>query len=434
MDRSYPKAGGKSKSVIATKLQMQNDVLRFATSNGHILAPMTRLIEQSQALVSDVIYELGRLTVEAVLEISAEDAAGPRHQGKRADSEIVRHGRQPGSVTLADRRIAVDRPRLRRRGGGDGAEVEVPAYAAMQNGTALQGHVLNAMMHGVSTRNYSQVLSTAAQATGVSKSSVSRHFVAATEREYAALVARRFDDVAVVIIYIDGIILGDHHVIAAVGIDSTGKKHILGLMAGATENARVVKDLLTDIVERGIKPGFKRLFVIDGSKALRSAIAAVFGQDAAVQRCRVHKVRNVTDYLPEDRKAEAKRAMHAAFQMEPDAGKRKLLRLAETFEKEYPGAAGSLREGLDEMFTVNCLGVAGSLASRLVNTNIIESANSGARRRTNRIGDWKTGAMALRWSAAAFLANEARFRRVIGYNDIDSLITALGNESLEKAA
>jgi putative transposase len=280
-------------------------------------------------------------------------------------------------------------------------------------------------MRGVTTRNYAEILPEACDAVGISKSSVSRQFVMASEQQCRALLCRSLDGKQFPIIFIDGISFGSHHVIAAVGIDHEGKKQILGLRAGETENATVVKDLLGDMISRGLPTGVKRLFVIDGSKALRSAISEVFGADAAVQRCRVHKMRNVLDKLPKDDRDRAKTAMRAAFRLGGKEGKRKLLKLAEQFESDHPHAAASLREGLDELFTVQGLRVPKTLARCLVNTNIIESANSGVRTRTNRVVDWQDGAMAIRWAATAFGATESSFRRVAGYSEIGSLIRAL---------
>ncbi len=434
MNISYQNPANKSESVVATKRQVARQLVKLTSSHGDIVLPIVRLIEQSQLLVSDVITELGRATLEAVLEVSAAQVAGPVHQGKRTDTEIIRHGYQPGSVVLADRKMAVTKPRLRRRGGGGDAEVDIPAYSAMQNGTALQAHILNAMMRGVTTRNFSRIVPDACEASGISKSSVSRRFVAASEQQCHALLSRRFDGLQVPIIYIDGINFGDHHVIAAVGIDREGRKHVLGIREGATENATVVSDLLQDMVHRGVAAGVKRLFVIDGSKALRAAIAAVFGKEAAVQRCRVHKIRNVLDYLPKERREHAKNAMRAAFRFGHEAGKRKLLQLAESYDQEYPGAANSLREGIDEMFTVSRLGVPASLARSLLSTNIIESANSGVRTRTNRVSDWNGGTMVVRWAATAFLASEANFRKVSGYTEIEGLIRVLEMDSREREA
>jgi putative transposase len=408
---------------------------QFLADNGQLLMPMVELIETAQMGIHNLIETIGRATIEAVLEISASGVAGESHQGK-AGGVIVRHGKQSGVVPLQDRKVRVERPRLRHRDGGPGAEVSIPAYESMQRDKTLSKKILDTLMRGVSTRNYKEILPEACEAVGVSKSSVSREFIEASEQAYQALLERRWDQVDLLAIYIDGIVIGDHNVIAAIGIDANGYKHVLGLSEGATENATVVRSLLTRLVEHGITPGVKRLFIIDGSKALRAAIEAVFGADNPLQRCRLHKERNVVDHLPDEQKEYARLSMRAAFTLDADKGMKRLETLAEQYDKSYPGAAASLREGLSEMFTVNRLGVPASLRRSLVSTNIIESPNSGVRMRTRRVTEWNGGAMVLRWAAASFVATEQKFRRVSGYKDLWILAAALGRkeENQELAA
>jgi len=408
----------------------KNQTRQFAqilADNSQLLLPMVELIESAQLGIHNLIETLGRATIEAVLQISASGVAGESHQGK-AGGEILRHGRQSGVVPLTDRKVQVSRPRLRRRGGGAEAEVAIPAYEAMQSDTSLSEQVLKVMMRGVSTRNYKEILPDACECVGVSRSSVSREFVEASEAAYKQLLERRFGELDLLILYIDGIVIGGHSILAAIGVDAEGYKHVLGLKEGATENATVVKALLTDLVERGVKAGVKRLFVIDGSKALRSGIESVFGSDTPIQRCRLHKERNVLDYLPEEQKEYARLSMRAAFTLDAEKGQKRLESLARQYELSHPGAAGSLREGLSEMFTVNRLGVPASLRRSLVSTNLIESPNSGVRMRTRRVTQWESGAMVLRWAAASFMAAEAKFRRVSGYKDLWMLAAALGRE------
>jgi transposase-like protein len=405
----------------------------FLTVNGQMLIPMVELVETAQLAVDDLLEHLGRATLEAVLSISAAQLAGASHQGKPG-GEIVRHGRQQGVVPLANRKIHVSRPRLRRKPGGDGGEVDVPAYSAMRQDKRLSAKVLDTLMRGVSTRNYQKILPDACEAVGVSKSSISREFVEASEQTYKALLERKFDDLDILVVYIDGVVFGEHHVLAAIGIDTGGYKHVLGVAQGASENATVVTALLESLVERGVKPGVKRLFVIDGSKALRKAIDAVYGSDNPVQRCRLHKERNVLDHLPEEQKGYAQLTMRAAFRLDAGTGMKRLQDLAANYEKSYPSAAASLLEGLSEMFTVNRLGVPPALSRCLVSTNIIESPNAGVRVRTDRVTRWKDGEMVLRWAAAAFVAAEAQFRRVTGYGDLWMLSSALGRNGAEAKA
>jgi len=233
-------------------------------------------------------------------------------------------------------------------------------------------------------------------------------------------------------IWIDGLQLGAHHVICAVGVDARGYKHVLGLREGATENAAVAKALLEDLVRRGLDPARPRLFVIDGSKALRSAISCVFGADQLVQRCRNHKQRNVTSHLPKEQHTQALVTMRAAFKLEAGEGIAKLEQYASWLEREWPGAAASLREGLEELFTVNRLGLTRSLRRCLGTTNLIDNGHSAARERMHRVKHWQSGEMALRWTAASFEAASKGFRRIMGYQDIWMLEAVLDERDRDK--
>ena len=390
----------------------------FLAKEGQFLLPMLELITQAEMAVDELIDVAGRATIEAVLTLSAQELAGVKHPGRKTEAGIRWHGRQKGVVCLSERKLRVQRPRLRRRGGGGGAEVEPPAYAAMQRDSRLGRRMLEILMHGVSTRNYRTVLPEMADTVGVAKSSVSREFIDASEEALQQLAERRFDDKDILIVYLDGLIFGEHHVIAALGVDSEGYKHVLGLTEGASENAAACKRLLEDLVERGVKPGRRRLFVIDGSKALRAAIDAVYGKDNPVQRCRSHKVRNVLDQLPKEQRDQARSTMRAAYRLEPAEGKARLEQLAQWYQKDWPAAAGSLREGLDETFTINDIGLPGKLRRCLATTNLIESPGAGVRLRTGRVCRWKDGAMVLRWAASAYLGTEKRFRRIMGHEQL----------------
>lgn len=399
---------------------------------GQFLLPLVDLIEQSRMAVDELIDVVGRAVIEAVLELSAEQVAGPRSQGRRRQG-VGWYGRQRGRVRLKERKLSVDRPRLRRRGRGAGNEVSVPAYAAMQEGEGLGARMLDILMRGVSTRQYQRVLPEMADTVGVSRSSVSRETIEAAEAELEGLLNRRFDEVELLILYIDGMVFGDHHVIAAVGVDGEGRKHVLGIQEGATENAAAVQDLLEELVRRGVSPEKKRLFVIDGSKALRAAIRTVFGGDQPVQRCRAHKLRNVLDRLPEEERDPVRAAMRAAWRLDHKVGMAKLKKLAEWLEREYPAAAASLVEGLEECFTINRLGLPASLHRCLATTNIVESPQAGVRMRTRRVCRWRDAAMVKRWVAASFLATEKNFRRLMGYKDLWMLQAILeGSNSLTR--
>lgn len=385
----------------------------FLSREGQLLLPMLELIEQAEMAVDELIDVAGRATIEAVLTLSAQALAGPKHPGK-AGGDIAWHGRQGGVVSLCERKLRISKPRLRRKGQEKNAEVEVPAYAAMRTQSRLGQRILEILMRGVSTRNYKQVLPEMAETVNVSKSQVSREFIEASEKALRDLMERRFDETDLLIVYIDGLVFGQHHVIVAIGVDAAGHKHVLGLRDGASENATVCTALLEDLVERGVKPDRRRLFVIDGSKALRKAIDAVYGVNNPVQRCRNHKRKNVLDHVPEAMKATVKATMNAAYRLDRDKGVARLEQLAKMLETEHPSAAGSLREGLAETFTVNRLGLPGALRRCLCTTNLIESPYSGVRQRTGRVSRWKNGSMVLRWTASALLETEKSFRRIMG--------------------
>jgi putative transposase len=409
-----------------TKIGQANGgrLTEFLSRNGQALLPMVDLIEQSRLAVDELIDVAGRATIEAVLELFAAQVAGPRTPGQRRP-EVLWHGRQAGRVCLQERKLGVRKPRLRKKGGG---EVPIPAYEAMQD-ARLGRRMLDVLMRGISTRQYEEVLPEMASTCGVSKSNVSREAAEAGDEALQELLERRFDRLDLLVIYIDGMVFGEHHVISAVGVDAQGHKHVLGIQPGATENAAAVEDLLNQLVARGVKPDVKRLFVIDGAKALRAAIHRVFGSQHPVQRCRNHKIRNVVERLPEEQKEQVKAALRASYRLEANQGMARLRKLADWLEQEHPAAASSLREGLEECFTINRLGVPPSLHRCLATTNLIESPQSGVRMRTRRVCRWRNAAMMQRWVAASFLATETNFRRIMGWKDLWQLQAILGRET-----
>ena len=402
-------------------------IAEFLATNGELLLPMVELIESSRMAVEDLVHLLGRASIEAVLRLSAQGVAGEKHQGRKG-GKTGWHGTQRGTVCLSDRKLRVNKPRLRNKGQGNGAEVEIPAYEAMNTGEGVSRRMLEILMHCVSTRSYGEVIPEMAQTVGISKSAVSREFIEASEEELRKLCERRFDEVELLVIYLDGMVFGGHHVIGAVGVDTDGRKHVLGLVEGASENGASVTSLLESLVERGLEPARRYLFVIDGSKALRSAIRRVFGNRSPVQRCRAHKVRNVSDKLPEDLKDQVRSVMKAAYKLPWKEGMAKLKKQAEWLSLHHPDASASLLEGLEETFTINRLELSPSLRRCLGTTNIIENPHSGVRMRTRRVSRWRNGKMVLRWAASAFLATEKNFRRIQGYRDLWMLKAALDNQ------
>jgi len=398
-------------------------IQEFCQSNGQILLPLVEKIQSASAMVNSVIHEISLKTLETILVLSAEQIAGPRTPGKTS-GDIRWHGSQPGVVALADRKVKVQRPRLRHKTEG---EVAVPAYQAMRKDKDLGKRMLGAMMRGVSTREYNEVLPQMAETVGVSKSAVSRQAIEASSEQLKVLQERRWEGMEILVIYLDGQRFGEHLIISAVGVDVEGKKHILGLAAGATENAAAVKGLLTHLRDQGLPTDRKYLFVIDGAKALQAAIDEVFGVDQPVQRCRHHKLRNVLDELPKDQQAQTASLMRAAFRCKTaEEGEKRLEQMARFLERDHASAAHSLREGMKDMFTLQRLDVPLSLHKCLATTNIIESPHSGVENRTHKVTRWRSQEMVERWVASAWLLTERHFRKVIGHRDLWALAGILG--------
>src|SRR5712692_7994109 len=362
-----------------------------------------------------------------LMEDEVEEVVGPKgkHDPGRA---AVRHGHASGEVTLGGRRVGVDRPRVR---SADGlAELTLETYAQFADRDPLTKAVLERMLAGVSTRRYRRTQEPVGQgveqqARSTSRSAVSRTFVERTRRSLGELMSRRLDDVRLAAMMIDGLELQGRTNVVALGITTEGVKIPLGLWEGSTENATVATALLSDLVERGLDPEQGILFVIDGAKALRKAIRNVFGE-APVQRCVRHKSRNVLDHLPERERPAVKQRLRRAWAHEDHGRALEQLRvLARELDRTYPGAAGSLREGMEETLTLTRLGVTGSLKRTLESTNPCESMIEIVRRTQRNVKRWSSGEMALRWTAAGMLEAERQFRKIIGYRDLATLVVAI---------
>lgn len=314
-----------------------------------------------------------------------------------------------------------------------GQELPLSSYEWAADRDPLDEQTWRSIISGVSTRKYAQALEPMAdnlEERSTSRSSVSRRFVALSQRQLAKCLSRPLDDLDLWVVMIDGVCFQDHTVLVAMGIDSTGKKHVLGLREGTTENSGVTKALLSDLVDRGLPTDRFLLFVIDGAKALRKAIREVFGNQGIVQRCQVHKVRNVLDHLPDEKHATVRRSMNQAYESSKvESARRQLKRLADALEYDHPGAASSIREGLEETLTLQELGVTGALWKTLRSTNPIENLNSGIAKFTRNVRRWRGGSMILRWVGSAILEAEKKFRRVRGYREMPALIQALRNRS-----
>lgn len=399
---------------------------QFCQTNGQILLPIVNLIQNASQVVENVIHELGHQMLEQILVLSAEQVAGARTPGK-ASGDTRFHGSQSGCVQLADRKVKVKRPRLRHKTEG---EVAVPAYQMLRQDRGLGQHMLGALLRGVSTREYHEVLPQMAETVGVSRSAISRKAVEASAEQLEHLQERRWENVEILVIYIDGQRFGEHHILSAVGVDVEGKKHILGIESGATENAASVKRLLIHLRDHGLATDRKYLFVIDGAKALRAAIEELFGDDQPVQRCRNHKLRNVLDELPKEQHGQPLNLMRAAWRVKTaEEGEKRLEQLARFLEQDHESAARSLREGMKEMFTLQRLKIPESLHKCLATTNIIESPQGGVERRTHNVTRWRNADMVQRWVASAWVLTEKHFRRIDGHADLWALAAILGRET-----
>ena len=418
---------------ILSTLDSRN-LAEILSKDGQFLLPMLDLIQNAQVAIDDLIDVMGRATIEAVLLMSAAQVAGPKQQGKKADRDIAYHGSQPGRIALRERQLRVDKPRLRRKSPREGepGEVEIPAYEAMRKNGRLADRMLEILISGVSTRRYERVLPELAETVGVSKSQVSRETIESGGRLLKQLAERDFSKLDILAVWVDGIQLGPYHVICAVGVDDAGNKHVLGLREGATENAEVASALLEDLVARGLKSSRPRLFVIDGSKALRSAIDAVFGPENFVRRCRNHKERNVVGHLPKDQHEQARATLRAAWKLDAQEGVSRIEQYASWLELKWPKASASLREGLAELFTINRLGLPSKLRRCLGTTNIIDNGHSALRDRVRRVRHWQSGSMAVRWTAAAFEAISEKFRRNMGHADLWMLKAVLDERDKDR--
>jgi putative transposase len=386
-------------------------------------------------LIREALYETvigaGLACVDEALEAERVALCGARYE-HAVDRKALRAGHAGSSLVLGGRRVAVKRPRAR---SVEGRELGLPSWREWSARDPLDERALEQMVLGVSTRGYARSLEPLPEAVtvrGVSKSAVSARFIYGTERKLAELMSRDLRALRVVALLIDGVHFGEHVVLAAVGVDERGDKHVLGLREGATENAAAVRALLADLAERGLVTDRSLLIVIDGAKALHKAAVEVFGVRALIQRCREHKKRNVTDALPERLRAAVRRTMNQAYATrDPKRARRLLEGLARRLEHQHPGAAASLREGLEETLTVTRLGLPENLERVLSSTNLIENLFSRVRAIGRRVRRWQSGTMVLRWTAAGVLEAERGFRKLAGHRAMPILVAALRAHDLQ---
>lgn len=384
-----------------------------------------RLAEVIERNLYEFVMIEGMKAVDEMLEQDRERICGVAHAKDGANGP-QRWGKTDGRLVMAGRRVVVPRPRVRHQG----KEVVLPSWAAFADTDPLDERTLEQMVLGVSTRGYErsvEPLPEQLEPHGASKSAASRRFVATTQKKLDAWLNRDLSELRLAVVMIDGIIVvEDHTVLVALGIDEGGRKHPLGLWLGATENSTVCGALLDNLIERGLDAQRPYLFVIDGSKALRKGITERFGALVLVQRCQQHKTENVLRHLPKRLHPSVRKAMLDAYRSQSaSTAKRRLLQLVSQLDDEHPDAAASLREGLDETLTLKDMGLPTSLERTLSTTNPIENLNSTIRRVLHRVKRWKGGSMVKRWVAAGVLEAERGFRRLRGHKGMPTLVAAL---------
>jgi len=386
--------------------------------------PLVDLLVDTRTELLELAVRSGMKVLEAMMEEDRTAVCGARyvHEPNRAAS---RAGSVASEVVLGGRKVALRRPRVR----ADGHEVALPTFQVLAQTDPLNRRVVEQMLVGVTTRQYARSLEPIGDhvtSRGTSKSAVSRRFVIQTTAQLEKWRSRPLADLDLVAVLIDGLHVGDHCLVAAMGIDTTGQKHVLGLWDGATENATLCQHLLANLQSRGLRTDRSLLVLLDGSKALHKAVRQMFGEAALIQRCQVHKARNVLDHLPDDQRASAHAILTRAYGSAEVIKARRLLQdLARRLEEDYPSAAESVREGLDETLTVLTLHLSDRLRRSLTTTNAIESLMSRTRHIKHNVKRWRNGKMIVRWVAVGILEAVKGFRRLKGCADMPKLVAAL---------
>jgi len=397
------------------------------------VALLSTLMDARNALF-ELCLETGQQTLMQLMEEDRTALCGPKDK-HQADRRAYRHGYAPSEVTLGGRRIAMPRPRVR---SADGAELALPTFQAAAARDPLDDHTMAAIVAGVSTRQYASTLEPlppAVSERSTSRSSVSRRFVALTAAQMDRWLHQRIEDLGIRIVMIDGKVFRNHVVLIVLGIAENGRKYVLGLREGTTENATVCRALLSELIERGLPTDRRLLFIIDGGKGIRRGIRECFGREAVVQRCLTHKERNVVEHLPPSMHASVRAALKRAWKStDVKLARRQLEQLARGLESKHAGAAASILEGLDEQLTLQRLGIDGTLARVLRTTNAIENLMGSVQRYTRNVKRWRGGKMILRWVGTAVLHAQRSFRGLHGQSDIPKLVRALQDVDLEDIA
>jgi len=386
--------------------------------------PLVDLLVDTRTELLELAIRSGMKVFATMLEEDRLAICGPRY-AHEPDREASRAGRVASEVVLGGRKVSVQRPRVR----ANGREVALPTFQTMAATDPLHRRAVEQMLVGVATRQYARSLEPAPEGVttrSTSKSAVSRRFVTRTAAQLVAWRSTPLDGLDLVAVLIDGLHIGEHCIVVALGIDLTGQKHALGLWDGSTENAAVSQSLLADLQSRGLRTDRSLLIILDGSKALHKAVTQTFGAAALIHRCHVHKLRNISEHLPEGQRPWVRAIVLRAHRHTNVAVARRLLQdLARRLDDRYPSAAASVREGLEETLTILTLGLSDRLRQSLATTNAIESLISRTRHVKRNVKRWRGGHMVLRWTAAAVLEAVKGFRRLKGHKDMPTLVAAL---------
>ena len=385
--------------------------------------PTAGIAELAQHSLGDLVRSVGKIFIETVMESEVGTLVGMRSQ-PHADRDAYRWGMEKGYCVVDGQKIPIDRPRVRSR--QNNREIPLGSYELFQRASLIEETVWQKIMYGLTMRSYKEVVQQFAEAYGLEKSTTCEHFIEASRAKLKQLLTRSLAQVPLSVILIDGTIFKSEHMIVAIGIDRLGNKIVLGMEQGATENTSVVQGLLGQLSERGVNFDEPRLYLLDGSKALRAAVISYAGDAAFIQRCQVHKIRNVTAYLPEAQRHAVKFRMRAAYlQHEVADAKNALYKLHDELMELNPSAAGSLAEGLEETLTVLDLRLTPRLRQTLSSTNAIESSFSVVGKICMQVKRWQGSDHRLRWVASALLFVESRWNKLHGHRHLPVLNNAL---------
>ena len=386
--------------------------------------PLVDLLVDTRTELFELAMRSGLQVFAAMLEADRTAICGRRY-AHEPDQPASRAGSAPSEVVLGGRKVAIQRPRVRTAAG----EVPLPTFQTMAATDPLNRRVVEQMLVGVATRQYARSLEPLAAdmtSRGTSKSAVSRRFVVKTRAQLESWQARPLEDLALAVLLLDGVHVGEHCLIVAVGVTEDGTKHALGVWDGSTENSTVCQSLLANLQSRGLRTDRSLLVILDGSKALHKAVRTMFGEAALLQRCQIHKLRNVLDHLPERQRPWVKAILQRAYRQDEVAPAKRLLQdLARRLDGEYPSAAESVREGLEDTLTIIGLRLSPALRRSLSTTNAAESLISRTRHVKRNVKRWRGGQMVLRWVAAGVLEAVKGFRRLKGHKEMPTLVTAL---------